>query len=295
MNTSMLPSSIPATAMLVLAVACSGGTSVIAGAGQTASAFQHIHGLAVGSDATPYVATHGGLVRRAADGWVYASADRNDHMGFIMDPPSGTMWRSGHSPSRPSLGVETSTDGGETWRRLSDVLDPPVDFHAMAVSYADPATLYGWDSGGRGLFRSDDAGSTWTLLEAAGLADPRVLALGAPAEQDTVFAGTPSGLFRSTDRGETWAAVAAYDAGAASAIGSDPNDPGHLLVAGQGGILRTSDGGRTWSTASSPAPDLVSALAISPTDAEIAYAAAATAVFETRDAGQTWDELPAEA
>jgi len=275
-------------ALLLVTTACASGDS---GAGVPAAGFEHIHGLAVAADATPYVATHGGLVRRSGDGWEYASGDRNDHMGFVMDPAGGTMWRSGHSASRPSLGVETSADGGATWTRLSDVLDPPVDFHAMAVSYADPTVLYGWDSGGRGLFRSDDAGSTWTRLEPAGLPDPRVLALGAPAEPDVVFAGTPAGLFRSDDRGETWSAFAGYAGGAVTAIGCDPSDPADLLVAGQGGIARTIDGGRTWATTPLPTSDFVGALAISPAEEEVAYASVTTTVFESRDGGTTWNKL----
>lgn len=276
-------------ALLLMAAACTGGDG--GGAGAAATGFQHIHGLAVAADATPYVATHGGLVRRSGDGWEYASTDRNDHMGFIMDPTGGTMWRSGHSASRPSLGVETSTDGGATWTRLSDVLDPPVDFHAMAVSYADPSVLYGWDSGGRGLFRSEDAGTTWTKLEPTGLPDPRVFALAAPAEQDVVYAGTPAGLFTSHDRGETWTAVSGYDGGAVTAIGCDPGDPAHLLVAGDAGIVRTTDGGGTWAMTQPPTSDFVGALAISPAEEEVAYASATTTVFESRNGGTTWNEL----
>ncbi|MGH2830844.1 MAG: F510_1955 family glycosylhydrolase, partial [Actinomycetota bacterium] len=96
----------------------------------------HIHGLGVDSAGTLHVATHFGLIKAAGDGgWVYASADTNDHMGFSLHPGGGVMYRSGHSSSRPSLGVETSTDGAR-WTHLSDVADPTVDFHAMAVSLA---------------------------------------------------------------------------------------------------------------------------------------------------------------
>lgn len=260
------------------------------GAGEVAEGVSHIHGLAVDGSGNLHVASHTGLIRAPEAGaWVYASGDRNDHMGFSLDPKSGTMWRSGHSLSRPSLGVERSTDGGATWRRLSDVLDPPVDFHAMAVSHADGQTLWGWDSGRRGLFRSADGGETWGKLPQT----PFAYVLAGPARPGVVFAGTPEGLLRSDDGGATWQPVEPLMGGWVIGVAADPNDGTHLLAYAQQGMKVSTDGGRTWNSLGEGLPKgaELAHLAISPVDGRVAYAADASTIYRTTDGGKTWSEV----
>lgn len=281
--------------LLLVLSACGqgGGAAPGGGAGASATTFQHVHGLGVDRSGTLYVATHGGLIRRTADGgWVYASEDRNDHMGFSLDPDTGTMFRSGHSPQRPTLGVETSTDGGATWIRVSDVAEPPVDFHAMAVSFADGKTLWGWDSGGRGTFRSRDAGRTWKRLDPQGIAG-QIFTFAGPPEPGVVFAGTESGLYRSTDGGSAWQPVPDQGGGWVIAAAADPDDATRLLAFTEGGMKATADGGATWTAAGRGLPPgaQITSIAISPADPMVAYAAAVTTVFETTDGAGTWTVL----
>lgn len=277
-----------AAALALAAAACGDGGEGGAGAGATV--FAHIHGIAVhpGQSNVLYVATHGGLITGVNDsGWAYASDDRNDYMGFTVDPASATLFRSGHPEAGGTLGVESSTDGRD-WERLADVLSPPADFHAMTVSFADPRTLYGWDSGGRGLFRSTDAGTRWTRLSPRGLPLP-VLALGGPAEPNAVYAGTPRGLFRSDDGGAAWAPVTGLPSVPVAAIGCDPKDPAHLVASTERATLVSRDGGDSWTPASGiPAGELVFAFAISPHDGGVAYAAGVTTIYKSTDGGETW-------
>jgi photosystem II stability/assembly factor-like uncharacterized protein len=277
-------------AALSLLAACSSGESASdqSQVGKPAT-ISHIHGLAVDSAGTLYVATHFGLIKAADnDSFVYASADTNDHMGFSLSPGGGVMYRSGHSPSRPSLGVESSSDGAR-WRRLSDVADPPVDFHAMAVSFADAKTLWGWDSGGRGTFRSTNGGKRWTRLEPKGI-EPQIYVLAGTAEPNVVLAGTMSGLYRSSDGGSAWEAGSGVGRGWVIAIGTDPSDAKHILAFTQRGMKASTDGGATWSDAGAglAAGAEISSVAISPTDGNVAYAADSSRVFKTTDGGMTW-------
>lgn len=292
--------SVTGAAMLALLLAACGDGGGLGegrdGVGAPATRFLHIHGLAVDGSGTLFVATHGGLIRRTAEGsWVYATGDRNDHMGFSMDPRTGTMFRSGHSPSRPSLGVETSTDGGKTWSRLADVANPPVDFHAMAVSFADGKTLWGWDSGGRGTFRSTEGGRTWSRLDPQGI-ERQIFVLAGPPEPNVVLAGTASGLYRSTDGGDVWRGIDGVSGGWVIAVAADPKDPKHLLAFTQRGMKVTRDGGLTWTDAGGDLPGdaEITSLAISPADPNVAYAAAVTTVFRTNDGGKTWSVLRSE-
>lgn len=239
-----------------------------------------------------YVATHFGLLRRAGDTLVYAGADRDDHMGFSLEPNRGVMYRSGHSQDRPSLGVEISTDGAR-WTHVSDVANPPVDFHAMAVSFADKNSLWGWDSGGRGLFHSTDGGGNWTRLEAQGI-ERQIYVLSGPATPRVVFAGTATGLYRSTDDGAVWRAVGGMSGGWAIGIASDPKDAKHMLVFTQRGMKSTTDGGATWTDAHGglPSDAQITSLAISPTDAKTAYAADSSKLYKTTDGGTSWAPVP---
>lgn len=271
----------------LVAAACDRGPS---GGNQAekATTFVHIHGLAVDpSDPDRLlVATHRGLIQGTKDAnWTYTSTDRTDHMGFTLDPRTGTLLRSGHPEAGGNLGVETSTEG-RNWRELSDVLSPPVDFHAMALSFADPKTMYGWDSGGRGLFRSTDGGGTWEVLSPQGL-PAQIFALAAPGQAGAVLAGAREGLFRSDDAGATWRRIAE---GPVSAIAADPKDPKHLLAFVGQGVQISRDGGASWDKASAglPAGDFVGALTVSSHDGEVAYAAGATSIFKTTDGGKSW-------
>ena len=56
--------------------------------------------------------------------------------------PAG-CWQAGTRPGRQSGGVIASTDGGVTWSSLAEGASGPVDFHAMAISRADPKVIYG--------------------------------------------------------------------------------------------------------------------------------------------------------
>lgn len=251
----------------------------------------HVHGLGVDAAGTLYVATHFGLVKRAGNAWTYASADQSDHMGFSLHAGDAIMYRSGHSRARPSLGVESSSDGAE-WKHLSDVTDPPVDFHAMTVSFADSKTLWGSDSGGRGTFRSTDGGKTWTVLKTTGLGKS-IYVLSGPAEANTLLAGTASGLFRSADGGTTWKPVSGAGGGWVIGVAADPSDAKHVLASTQRGLKITKDGGKTWIDAGPGIPKdaEIANIAISPNDGKVAYAADSSVIYTTSDGGTSWTVL----
>ncbi len=124
-------------------------------------------------------------------------------MAFTADPSkSGTVYASGHPSTGGNTGFIRSNDGGLTWQKVSDVLDPPVDFHAIAISSANPDILYGFDSEGRGLFKTTDRGNTWTNLTQP-LSYIFSLAID-PRNSDNIFAGTEKGIFASNNGGKVW-------------------------------------------------------------------------------------------
>ena len=282
--------------MAVLLASCAGGdvgTSPGAPkAGEVATTFHHIHGLGLDESGTLYVATHAGLIRGTGDKtWTYVSADRNDHMGFTLDPRSGTMFRSGHPVTGGSLGVESSPDG-DGWRKLSNVLETPVDFHAMTVSQADGKTIYGWDSQSGKTLRSSDGGRTWQEISMDEPGDA-VFSFAAPPTAGVVLAGTPTGLFRSNNLGTSWKRIASIGDGYVVAVATDPNDANHFLAFSERGMKITTDGGATFASSLEGIPPTVAiiSLAISPADRDVAYAADARTIFKTVDGGKTWEVI----
>ena len=119
----------------------------------------HGHGLAVDSadSSKVYIATHHGLLVLISDKDLYQVGKSNDdYMGFSPNPKEpNVFFSSGHPQSGGNIGFQTSVDGGVTWRKISDGLDGPVDFHAMGVSSLNPKLIFGWYQGN--LQRSSDA------------------------------------------------------------------------------------------------------------------------------------------
>lgn len=247
----------------------------------------HIHGLGLSDAGEVFVATHFGLYVGRDGTWARRSHDRDDHMGFSLTPAG--MWRSGHPTGGGSLGVQQSTDGGRTWKTLSAVLNPPVDFHAMTATSSASATLYGWDSGSRGLFRSTDAGKTWQKPAAQDL--PRgVGALAVSGTDNLVYATTERGLFRSTDGGESWQPVNP-ELLFALAVGGQPE----VLFASKaqgGGVLRSTDGGTTWTPTGAELGDVpVVALAASTDGNGVLAADQQAGIWNSDDGGASWSTL----
>src|SRR5678809_186735 len=121
-------------------------------------------------------------------------------------------------------GVWKTTDGGIYWENVSDGYFQRASVGAIAVAQADSNVLYvgmgescirGNVSHGDGVYRSTDAGKTWTHLgleKTRNIGQVRVH----PDEPDTVYvaalghahgANTERGVYRSRDGGKTWKRV----------------------------------------------------------------------------------------
>jgi len=175
-------------------------------------------------------------------------------------------------------GVWKSTDAGTTWKPIFDK-EPIASIGAIAVAPSDPNVVYvgtgepdirGDISYGDGMWKSTDAGKTWTHI---GLDDSRHIAkiLVDPRDPNTVLvaaighAYAPNaerGVFRSTDGGKTWKKVLYKDAKTGAIdLAFDPNNssivygalyqqvrlPWDYISGGPGsGIYKSTDGGATW-------------------------------------------------
>jgi photosystem II stability/assembly factor-like uncharacterized protein len=238
-------------------------------------------------------------------------------------------------PSQPNVfymapvngGVFKSIDYGRTWQPIFDD-QPTASIGAIAVAPSNPNIVYvGSGEGlhrpdlsvGDGIYRSTDAGKTWTHL---GLRDGQQIPQLAvdPKNPDRVFvavAGHPygpneeRGVYRSLDGGKTFEKVLYRDENVgASDVQIDPSNPQVVYAAlwesregpwengvfngDGGGIFKSTNGGRTWRQLSKGLPgNVVQAnLAIAPSAPKTLFAAVRTKtiakLYRSDDAGETW-------
>lgn len=247
-------------------------------------------------------------------------------------------------PSQPNVfyigfdngGVWRSTDYGSNWVPLFDD-QPTSSIGAIAVAPSDPNIIYVGSGGGiirpdlsygDGMYKSTDAGKTWTHL---GLRDSQMIAdvVVDPTNPDRLFVavlGHPygpnaeRGVFRSLDGGRSFKKVLYQDEyTSANDLIMDVADPNTLYATmwpqqqsfreglafgGAGtGIFKSTDGGDTWHPLTEGLPNVIQAnLAQAPSNPDLLYAVVAgtpkgqeptsttgvVGFYKSADAGAHW-------
>ncbi len=235
-------------------------------------------------------------------------------------------------PSQPATfyfgavngGVWKTTDAGQTWQSLWDN-EPTGSIGSIAVADSDPNVIYVASgeglarpdlSTGDGVYKSVDAGKSWTHLDMhgdtrgdtrGGLSDGQQIGQLAidPKDANRVFVAvtghpygpnTERGIFRTTDGGKTFKKVLYIDdKTGGSEVQIDPQHP-NIVFAGMwqrqegpwengawagtnGGLFRSTDGGDTWKklTGNGLPEEIVQVnLTIAPSDTRRIYAEIAT-------------------
>lgn len=207
------------------------------------SGISHIHGIAV--DRTDpsrlYLATHDGVYLTSRDGTAeQLSADRNDYLGFTAHPAeTGIFYASGHPPSGGNTGVIVSRNGARDWQELASGANGRVDFHAIAVSLAEPNVVYGLY---RDIQVSRDGGRTWEVI---GSAPPDTVDIAASAvSAHTLYAATSNGLMVSRSGGRGWNS-AGPTGQPVTLVEIAPDGSIYAFVVGRG-LLKGSPGTFVW-------------------------------------------------
>jgi photosystem II stability/assembly factor-like uncharacterized protein len=165
---------------------------------------------------------------------------------------------------------------------LAAIGPPGGGGYAVAVDARHPGTIF-LGSTDQGLYKSADAGATWSSSN-AGLGDAYVLGLAFdPGDSRVVYAATARGIFKSLDEGSTWTPTG--NRGAAAALVVAPGDPPVLYAGHASGVGRSLNGGVSWSF--SPM-GYVYALAVDPSSPGTVYAATEGGLLRTMDGGDTW-------
>lgn len=240
-------------------------------------------------------------------------------------------------PGKPNLfyfgatggGVWRTQNGGRTWENISDGFFGG-SIGAVEIAQSDPNVLYvgggeqtvrGNVSSGYGVWKSVDAGKTWT---AAGLEKSRHIPRMRvhPTNHDIVYAAVlgniykPSperGVFKSTDGGQTWRKVLyTNDMAGAVDLALDPTNPRILYAStwrvqrtpyslssgGEGSALwKSTDSGETWTEISKnegfPKDTLgIIGVSASPANPERVWAMVENkekgGLYRSEDGGKTW-------
>jgi photosystem II stability/assembly factor-like uncharacterized protein len=150
-------------------------------------------------------------------------------------------------------GFYKSTDAGDTFTRLTAGLPGDLIGKAnLAVTQAKADRVYALIEAkpGGGLYRSDDAGQSWALVNSQPALIQRPFyytTLGVdPTNADVVYAGAES-FFKSIDGGRTFSTMRTPH-GDNHDIWINPKDGNTMIQANDGGANVSVDGGRTWSS-----------------------------------------------
>ena len=173
-------------------------------------------------------------------------------------------WEDGNEYSGTHGGLFKSTDGGETWRALTQGLPADLVQINVAIAASQSSRLYatvstthegGYESGdGLGVYRSDDAGEIWYRVTQdarpamkIGGGDLPVPAVD-PKNPDVVYSASIVTM-RSADGGKTWIGLRGAPGGDDyQNLWINPLDPRILLLVSDQGALVTVNGGETWSS-----------------------------------------------
>jgi photosystem II stability/assembly factor-like uncharacterized protein len=152
----------------------------------------------------------------------------------------------------PGSGIHKTTDGGETWKKLTEGLPKGVMGKVkVAVSPALPTRVWAnVEAEDGGVYRSDDAGATWQRTS-----DDRATRARAwyythvfahPKDENTVFV-LNAPFLKSVDGGKTFTRVPTPH-GDNHALWINPERPEIMINGNDGGANVSLNGGRTWSS-----------------------------------------------
>lgn len=192
--------------------------------------------------------------------------ERTGAVSLAMDPSDPDVlyagaWRAERKPwtiisggPAQECGIYKTTDGGDTWNKLSRGLPQKLIGKVdIDVSRANPRRVYAImeaPPGEGGVYRSEDAGATWTLINT----DPALLARpfyytyidADPKDPDVVWVNNLA-LWRSSDGGTSFRRVPTPH-GDNHGMWINPDDPRIMIQSNDGGANVSLDGGASWST-----------------------------------------------
>ena len=178
------------------------------------------------------------------DGFVHDEPSRH---GRIHHPGIGTTTGLDAAALRPQTMVRVgdrmllTVDGGKNWKQTPTL----KGIRGSVAMSADGAVLVHAPQGASTLYRSGDAGASWTRVK--GLAGRDLRAVADPVRATVFYAYDGKALNVSVDGGVRFNPRASLPAGGARLIRAAPGRAGDLWAPlKDGGLQRSTDGGKTF-------------------------------------------------
>jgi photosystem II stability/assembly factor-like uncharacterized protein len=173
-------------------------------------------------------------------------------------------WEDNNLVNGTGGGLFKTTDGGTTWKQLTNGLPKDLAQVNVSIAASDPRRLYAIvgttqkgdyaSDAGLGLYRSDDAGESWSRatsdprpafrIGGGDLAIPRV----DPKNPDVIYVASLVTM-KSMDGGKTWTGIRGAPGGDDyQNLWINPSDPKIILLVSDQGAIITVNGGATWSS-----------------------------------------------
>lgn len=193
-------------------------------------------------DGQIYLSTNGG------QGWERLAGFNRPGLyidNLIVDPRNSlVLYAAAHRHKEPGGFFKTS-DGGATWREAKELRAEAL--HSLTQSSSNPDIMVVGTN--NGVYRSDDAGDSWTKLQNTGMTNTNVESLAIdPRDDKVIYAGTWHLPFKTTDNGQTWSALKTgiIDDSDVFAIELDERNPDHIIASACSGIYETKNAGANW-------------------------------------------------
>jgi photosystem II stability/assembly factor-like uncharacterized protein len=195
----------------------------------------------------------------------------DENMGgadVLIDPGNpdvvyAALWESRESPwenfewNGGDAGIFKSTDGGKTFQQLTTGLPKGITQAHLAIAESNPKRLIasvGYLPANVGLYRTDDAGQSWTQITT----DPRPAGrIGGgdlsmprfnPKDPDMIIVASTV-TWKSADGGKTWSGFRGAPGGDDyQNVWINPENPQIILLASDQGAIVTVNGGESWSS-----------------------------------------------
>ena len=167
-------------------------------------------------------------------------------------------WEYNNGYNGATSGLFKSTDDGSNWAPLTNGLPTAAEGLTrigIGIAPGNPRRIYAWVTASperTGLYRSDDAGASWTRVNDErrvwGRGEDFANVRADPKNPDVVYAANTS-TYRSEDGGRTFTAIKGAPGGDDyHTIWINPEHPEIILIASDQGATVTVNGGRTWSS-----------------------------------------------
>lgn len=196
-----------------------------------------------------------------------------------------------------SVGVRKSTDGGNTFadtglmNAITDQATSQFQIHHLWIKPDNDNILVATTT--KGIFRTTDAGGTWTMVDQYPANDIKMNA----ANNNILYVASENYIIESKDAGATWPSdpLTSISEGRKLEIAVTPNDPNVIYISSDNGMgAKSVDGGINWSPMTLPngydsqgGYDM--ALVVSPTNKDLVMLAGVSGWIST-NGGTSWTQ-----